>query len=268
MMHAEGSPAVEARKQEEMQFHDARERDRLSMSPEEYQARYSNKKWYATTEKSEQFFARWIANNAKDRTVLDYCCGLGGTSLQLAQAGAFVHAFDISPESIATAREKLRIAGLQDRSEFQVMDAENMTYADNTFDVIVCTGVLHHLDATKAFGELARVLKPTGTVVAIEALGYNPVIRAYRKLTPNLRTSWEADHILTLQDLKTARRFFGETEIHYFHLFSVAATLFRRSRVFKPILRCMNAIDGLVLKIPGVQLMAWQMIFFLRQPKR
>jgi 2-polyprenyl-3-methyl-5-hydroxy-6-metoxy-1,4-benzoquinol methylase len=255
-------------KLEEIEFHDRRERDRLSMTPDAYQAKYSNKKWYATTAKSEQFFANWIAANVPGKTVLDYCCGLGGTSLQLARAGAMVYGIDISPESVATARATLKAAGLDERSRFEVMDAENLTYSGNTFDIIVCTGVLHHLDVSKAFAELARVLKPSGTIVAIEALGYNPIIRTYRRLTPHLRTSWEADHILRLRDVRLARRCFAETEVHYFHLFSIAAAPFRRLPFFQPLLGVLNALDAIALRIPGVQLMAWQMIFFLRKPKR
>ena len=259
---------MEQRKLEEVSFHDTRERARLSLSPEEYDARYSNYKWYSTTERSHAFLDQWIARTAPNNTVLDYCCGLGSMSLRFARAGATVYGIDISPESVATARNTLRSAGLQDRGHFEVMDAENMTFPDNMFDVIMCSGVLHHLDVSKAFRELSRVLKPSGIVIAAEALGYNPVIRAYRKLTPALRTSWETDHILKLEDITTARTYFTGAEIHYFHLFSILATPFRKTRAFKPILRMMNALDDVVLKIPGIQLTAWQMIFFLRGPRK
>ena len=268
MTHNGETSPMETRKHEEMEFHDVRERDRLTMTDAEYQAKYSNKKWYATTEKSKVYFDEWVTSNAAGRTVLDYCCGLGGTSLQFAQAGAFVHGIDISPESVSTARHTLKAAGLEHRGQFEVMDAENMTYRDDMFDLIVCSGVLHHLDASRAFRELARVLKPTGTIVAIEALGYNPVIATYRRLTPHLRTGWEADHILTMKELKVARQYFSEVEVHFFHLFSILATPLRKSAIFRPVLALMNAIEGVILKIPGVRLMAWQMIFFLRAPKR
>jgi ubiquinone/menaquinone biosynthesis C-methylase UbiE len=259
---------MEARKQDEIDFHDARERDRLSMTPEAYQARYSNKKWYSTTEHSHLFLDRWIASVAQGSTVLDYCCGLGGMSLRFAQAGATVYGIDISPESVATARDTVTAAGFGTQCHFDVMDAENLGFPDSVFDVIICAGVLHHLDVSRAFPELARVLKPSGSIVAGEALGYNPIINAYRKLTPTLRTSWEADHILTMSDLKIARTYFGEVDPHFFHLFSILATPLRTNRIFKPVLQCLNAVDDVVLRVPFVQLMAWQMIFFLREPKK
>jgi SAM-dependent methyltransferase len=200
------------------------------------------------------------------KVVLDYCCGLGDTSLRLARAGATVYGMDISPESVETAKTQLRNAGLEERGHFQVMDAENMTYENDKFDVIVCFGVLHHLDVNRAFPELSRVLKPGGKIIAAEALGYNPVIRAYRKLTPQLRTSWEADHILTGKELNIARRSFGKVEAHFFHLFGILAVPLRKTKLFRPVLAALNAIDDVILRLPGVRLMAWQMIFILSEP--
>ncbi len=88
------------------------------------------------------------------------------------------------------------------------MDAEQLTFPDQTFDLIVCNGVLHHLDLRYAYPELARVLKPGGRILCLEALGYNPAIQLYRKLTPHLRTAWEAEHILTMRQVKEAGLFF------------------------------------------------------------
>ena len=83
-------------------------------------------------------------------------------SIELARHGAHVSAFDISDESARTARHALEEAGFGHRASVYVMDAENLAFADNTFDIIVCSGVLHHLDLERAYYELARVLKPGG----------------------------------------------------------------------------------------------------------
>jgi len=260
---------MEQRKLEEMSFHDQRERDRHTLSDDAYQRKYSNKKWYAITEGSARHIERWLRAHVPGKTVLDYCCGLGGASLQLAELGAAeLHGIDISPESVATARQLVTEAGFGDRAHFQVMDAEHTTFPDNTFDVVICFGVLHHLDVTAAFPEIARILKPGGFVIAGEALGHNPVIALYRQLTPHLRTSWEKEHILGLKELRIARRFFGALEVRYFHLFGILAVPFRRTPVFKPVLRALDLLDAVILRIPGVQLMAWQMIFVLSKPKK
>ncbi len=257
----------ELRKVAEQEFHDKRELDLASMDQDEFEKTYSNKKWYAIQERARSFVDDWLKKNCNGATVLDFGCGLGGSSLKFAQYGAQVHAFDISPESVNTTKKLLADHGYADKLQAEVMDGENMTYEDDTFDVIVCSGVLHHVDVEHAFPELARVLKPTGTLIAIEALGYNPIISLYRRLTPSLRTAWETDHILTNRELRLSEKFFGGLSVHYFYLFSILAVPFRKTAIFKPLLAFLGAIDSVILKIPGVQLMAWQMIFFLSKPK-
>jgi len=256
-----------SRKQEEMQFHNMREEDRNSLDKEAFLKKYSNKKYYSIQRKSTEFIDRLIENNVKGKTVLDYCCGLGSMSVHMAQKGGFVYGIDISDESVKTAAEEARKAGLTDRMKFAVMDAEDLQFEDNKFDMILCSGVLHHLDLDNAYPELARVLKPDGLIICGEALGYNPIINLYRKMTPQLRTAWEAEHILTLRDLRKAKKFFGKVKVDFFHLASIAAVSFRNTPVFAPVLSVLEATDNLILKIPYVQLMAWQMIFVLSNPK-
>lgn len=256
------------RKEAEMAFHDQRERDRQALSDEQWMAKYSNKKWYAAVRKSRRFIDEWFERNCQGKVALDFGCGLGGVSQQLAEAGAEVYAIDISPESVATTQKRLAERGLADRLHAQPMDGENLAFENDKFDIIVCSGVLHHVDVTQVFPELARVLKPTGSIIAIEALGYNPVINLYRRMTPSLRTEWEVDHILTNKELRIARQFFGRIDVKYFHLFSILAVPFRKKKFFAPLLSLLDAVDGAVLSIPLVRLLAWQMVFLLSEPKR
>ncbi|QWV91952.1 class I SAM-dependent methyltransferase [Geomonas oryzisoli] len=255
------------RKEQEMQFHNMREEDRSCMDEESFLKKYSNKKYYAIQRKSTEYIDGLIERSVKGKTVLDYCCGLGAMSLQMAQKGGIVYGIDISDESVKTAEAEAKKAGVADRTNFSVMDAEELQFPDNTFDVILCSGVLHHLDLDNAYPELARVLKPGGLIICGEALGYNPIISLYRKMTPHLRTAWEAEHILTLRDLRKAKKYFGTVKVDYFHLASIAAVPFRNTPIFKPILSTLEAVDDVLLKIPYVQLMAWQMIFTLSDPK-
>lgn len=97
-------------------------------------------------------------------------------------------------------------------------------------------------------------------------MGHNLVIAAYRWLTPKLRTAWEVDYILTMRELAIARKPFQPVEVHFFLFLGILAPLFGESRIFGGVLAAMNWIDNCALKIPGIRLMAWQMIFFLRGP--
>ncbi len=251
----------EDRKREEAEFHSRRERDRLTMSEEEFLNKYSNKRIYAIDRGSKRYMDDWLAENCPGKVVLDYCCGLGKTAIKIAKLGAESYGIDISDAEIETAKRKADSEGVADSTHFQVMDAEKMTFADDTFDVIVCSGVLHHLDLQRAYPELARVLKPDGKIIAVEALGYNPIINLYRKLTPHLRTAWEMDHILTKRQVKQGLQYFGDVRIKYFHLMTIVAVPFQKYRFFKPLLSVFEKLDSVLLRIPGVRLMAWQMIF-------
>jgi SAM-dependent methyltransferase len=255
------------RKHAEAEFHNRRERDRALLTDDAFEARYSNKKFYSVVRGSTDFLTHWIADHVPSGLTLDYCCGLGRVSLQVVQSGGEVVGFDTSDESVATARRTVTEYGLANRAVFMVMDAERLGFPDKSFDVIVVSGVLHHLDVDRAYPELARVLRPGGSILCMEALGYNPLINLYRKRTPHLRTAWEAKHILTLREVKKARRYFGHVNVRYFHLSTIAAVLFRKTPIFSPVLSLLEAVDKVILRIPFVQRMAWQMFFELREPR-
>lgn len=261
-------PAEEARKAEEIAFHDERERDRNVMSERDFLRKYPNKRFYAIAGGSRGYVSRWMQAKCPGKVALDYCCGLGETTVELAKHGAMAHGIDISPEEIRTAEKAARDAGVADRTAFAVMDAERMDFPDNTFDLIVCSGVLHHLDLNRAYPELARVLKPDGEIICIEALAHNPVIRAYRRRTPHLRTAWEVDHILGIGDIKRGKRFFEKVDVRFFHLATIVAIPLQDSVVFRPLLRLLELVDRVLLAIPGLQLMAWQTIFTLSRPRK
>lgn len=256
---------VDLRKVAEQEFHNRREELRLA-EPKTHDSFYTNRRFYRTTNKSRQYIEQWFQTKCPGKKVLDYCCGLGDTSIQLAQFGADVIGVDISDISIETGRRNAAQQQLKGKVEFFVMDAENLIFQDDYFDLIVCSGVLHHLDLDKAYQELARVLKPNGEIICIEALSDNPLIQWYRKRTPHLRTAWETEHILTTAKIKLAQQYFGKVEIKYFHLASIGAIPFIDKPGFQLILRALNGVDSLLLKLPGLQQLAWQAVFTLAEP--
>lgn len=259
---------AEARKIEEAKFHSDREKDRLQMAPEEFEKKYTNKTFYVICRKGTAHLEHWMKDNCPGKTALDYCCGLGISTRRLAKFGATAYGIDIAEEEVRTAVRDARAAGLEDQTHFEVMDAEAMTFPDDKFDLILCSGVLHHLDLELAYHELARVLKPGGKILCLEAQGHNPIIQLYRRMTPHLRTAWETDHILTTGQVKQAYRYFETIKVDYFYLFSIGAIPFRNTFLFSPVLRLTEWLDSLVLKLPLVRKMAWQMMFELSDPRQ
>lgn len=174
---------------------------------------------------------------------------------------------DISTVSLANATEFVESNGLSDQILFAAMDAESLGFADNTFDVIHVSGVLHHVDVSQAFPEMRRVLKPGGRVIASEALGHNPLIQLYRKMTPQLRTEWESEHIIKKEQMRLAADYFGRVEYRFFHLVTLASVPIRKVPILGPLsLTCLEVLDRALLRIPLLRWQAWYIVMELSQP--
>lgn len=252
------------RKLEEMQFHDAHrtaEEDGKHVGDQR-----ANRRFYYTCEKSRQYKREWIATAARGKVFLDHACGEGESTVLAAQAGAkLAIGLDISPGSLASAEQRAREAGVADRTVFIQSDCEATGLPDESVDVVLCSGMLHHLDLEHAFPELERIMAPGAKCLAIEALNYNPLIRMYRRRTPELRTAWEKEHILSMKDVRFAREFFDVKNVKFWHMFTVLCTPLRNSPVFKPALAMANGLDALALRLYPLSLMAWQFSFELHK---
>lgn len=104
--------------------------------------------------------------------VLEVGCGTGSLSIVAAQqvgsAGA-VYGIDPAPKMIEIAERKAVKKGLQ--VNFRVGVIEDLPYADNSFDVVLSSLMMHHLpDHLKSIGlqEIHRVLKPGGRLAIVE----------------------------------------------------------------------------------------------------
>ncbi len=114
--------------------------------------------------------------------ILEIGCGLGYFTKELARTGALITAIDVSPDLLDAARVKIK----QDNVTFKEEDAASLTFADNSFDSIVGSSVLHHIDIDEALKELHRVLRPGGTLCFTEPNMLNPQI-ALQKNIPYLK---------------------------------------------------------------------------------
>ena len=120
--------------------------------------------------------------------VLEYGCGNGWITAQLAERGAAVSAFDVSPEAVRQTTALLEGQGLHLRASVRVMPGEHLDYQSCSFDSAIGFAILHHLDLDSALPELHRVLKPGGRAFFAEPLASNGLVRLYRRLTPQFRT--------------------------------------------------------------------------------
>ena len=95
--------------------------------------------------------------------VLDVATGSGNTAISAARRFCEVTGMDLAPESIEHARKRAEAEGME--ITFEVGDAEDLSYPDASFDVVLSTiGVMFCPDQEKAAGELLRVCRPGGKI--------------------------------------------------------------------------------------------------------
>jgi len=126
------------------------------------------------------------AKDKEDIKILDIGTGPGFFPIMLAQNGYRVNAVDYTPEMLVKAKEN---AGeLNERITFARMDAKELDFEDNSFDIILSrnlTWVLEEPD--KAYREWHRVLKNGGKMLNFDANWYRYLYDDKKK------AAWEAD---------------------------------------------------------------------------
>lgn len=104
-----------------------------------------------------------LLGDVDGRSVLEAGCAAGGLTAHLAERGARVTAFDVSPAMVELARRA--VGG---RAEFLVADlSQPFEFAsDYSFDLVVASLVMHYVrDWEPVLAEFRRVVKPGGAVV-------------------------------------------------------------------------------------------------------
>ncbi|MFA5515345.1 MAG: class I SAM-dependent methyltransferase [Desulfuromonadales bacterium] len=196
----------------------------------------------------------------RDRNVLEYGCGSGWVTADLAALGAKVDAFDISREAVANTKVYLAERGLNACCNIRKMSAEQCDYPDNRFDVVVGFAILHHLDLEKALAELHRMLKPGGVALFAEPLGSNPLLNLYRQLTPQYRTPDERP--LVLREFAGQARMFGDFRHEEFYLTAMAPLLLGMRKGFD---LCSRLDRAILRRFPEAGRWAWYSLLELRK---
>ena len=106
---------------------------------------------------------------AKDEIkILDIGTGPGFFPVILAEVGYKVTAVDYTQEMLDTA--KRNAGNLCERISFYKMDAQNLEFEDDVFDVVISRNLTWNLkDPKRAYEEWCRVLKPGGVMINLDA---------------------------------------------------------------------------------------------------
>lgn len=98
--------------------------------------------------------------------ILDVACGTG-LNIPMFPAGSHITAVDLSPNMLGVARANAAKYGRN--VNFAVMDAENLKFADGSFDTVVSTlSTCTFPDPVKALQEMKRVCRPNGMILLLE----------------------------------------------------------------------------------------------------
>jgi SAM-dependent methyltransferase len=156
----------------------------------------------------------WVGPLAPDFLVLEVACGAAHVAETIAPHVWQVVALDLTSELLAVAAERVRDAGV-DNVLLQEGNAERLPFVDESFDLVVCRGSLHHfLNPGRAIGEMVRVCRTGGRVaindlVAPDATSRDRFDDLHRALDPShvrcflateLAAAWPTEAVTTHEE--------------------------------------------------------------------
>jgi len=200
------------------------------------------------------------------KRILDVGIGDGFSSALMALGGAQVSGIDVSAAALARAKDLAQRYCID--LDLQQMPGEDLHFGDEAFDGILCVSAYHHMDQERAASEFARVLRRDGLLVMIDPLATNPPGWLYRHTGWFLRRESTSDETpLRVRDLRTLQKHFEKVEWQGKYFLCVG--LIGLERVWKnPIplvfrltestFRWLSPLDSALLKIPGLQRIAWK----------
>jgi SAM-dependent methyltransferase len=219
-------------------------------------------------ENCSRSYRQFLKAHCAGKRVLEYGCGENSVApfLMENRADSFV-GIDISDVAIEQAKQSALHKEKAGSIRYFLMNAEELDFEDNSFDLICGIAILHHLDLEKAYREIARTLARDGAAIFLEPLGHNPFINLYRRLTPHLRT--QDEHPLLMNDIRAAESHFGRVDIRSYNLFSLLSLACCGTFVFPGVRRFFNAVDqGVFAAVPLARRYAWTTSMILTAPRK
>ncbi len=206
-----------------------------------------------------------LAGDLEGSDVLEMGCGCGTDSILLADRGARVYAYDISPEAINLAAKRAEVNGVSDRISFRVASKPTEAFPGKKFDLIFGNAILHHIDICGVRDELHELLKPTGRCVFREPVILSSMlgkVRGYIPWYPSNPTKDEKP--LTYETIMYLSEGFESVELYYFECFSRIWYLFKSNKFID----ALHRLDGWLLENFGfMKRFASVVVIHLRKEK-
>jgi ubiquinone/menaquinone biosynthesis C-methylase UbiE len=106
--------------------------------------------------------------NVKNKRILDLACGVGRVLVPLAKKGAHVVGVDNSEKMLELCKNNVKSARVGKNVLLKKSNAANIPFSDDSFDIVICVGLLEHLPEPiryKVLSEISRVTKRNGILL-------------------------------------------------------------------------------------------------------
>ena len=165
-------------------------------------------------------FIYWL-NPQKNTTLIDVCSGTGDIAklyLNKINYSGSVCCVDENKGMLNLNKKRFK---KNTKVKWFCNSAEKLPFKNNHFDYYTISfGIRNVNNINNALKEAYRVLKPGGSLIAIETLGHNLLFNCKRKWNVLLgnRTTWTADHIMKKTEWRKLSAHFETIHIDYFGL--------------------------------------------------
>jgi ubiquinone/menaquinone biosynthesis C-methylase UbiE len=125
-------------------------------------------------EKYEYVAQKYLRQNSNNLRGLSIGCGTGISEVKWARTNIFrkLEAFDISEERISHAQSLAKKERMASCMSFYKADAQKVAFHQNSLDVAIAEGILHHLAPVESIvAKVHQWLKPGGFFVVTEYVG-------------------------------------------------------------------------------------------------
>jgi ubiquinone/menaquinone biosynthesis C-methylase UbiE len=166
-------------------------------------------------------------NSLKNKNVLEIGPGNGNNILKFVKLGANVTAIDVSKKSLQLSKNLMMKHGLLDKVKFAQMDAHNLKFRKNKFDIVFIQSTLMYLKPSVVAKQCSKVLKKNGLFVFIEPTLDNFLIRLYRAIFSEFKET--NPNYITYQQIISISKLFRSIRIKGFYIFSFACLIFGKN---------------------------------------
>jgi 2-polyprenyl-6-hydroxyphenyl methylase/3-demethylubiquinone-9 3-methyltransferase len=203
-------------------------------------------------------------------SLLDLGAGDGHMAPVFEHLGYRVTCVDIDPAAVTKASRRPATSVVN-------ADAQHLPFASGSFDAIYSNSVFQYVDRAAALAEVCRVLRPGGTLVAVENLYGSPfarLVRAYVRLKGfRYAPHQEPRRHLRRGEISLYESRFGAVQSRVYNLLTAAPgtllTRFMPAAAIPALTRALGPVHGLdrlcLRAIPALEHLAWHIVIWGRR---